>query len=41
MSLREIAAGKVTFENIKKLPDNLGKIENESGSVVDTSTLVS
>jgi DNA-directed RNA polymerase subunit omega len=40
MSLREIAAGKVTFDNIKKLPDNPGTAENESGSV-DTSTLVS
>lgn len=40
MSLREIAAGKVTFDNIKNLPDNLGTVANESGSV-DTSTLVS
>lgn len=40
MSLREIAAGKVTFDNIKKLPDHSGKVENESGSV-DKATLVS
>jgi DNA-directed RNA polymerase subunit omega len=28
MTLREIAAGKVTFDNIKDLPENSGKTSN-------------
>jgi DNA-directed RNA polymerase subunit omega len=41
MTLREIAAGKVTFDNIKELPDQLGEIGSESGIVSDTSTVLS
>ncbi len=41
MTLREIAAGKVTFDNIKELPDQLGETGSESGSVSDVSTVLS
>lgn len=33
MTLREIAAGRVTFENIKDLPDRLSETGNESAAV--------
>jgi hypothetical protein len=39
MTLREIAAGKVTFENIKDLPDQLGETGNE-GSVVGRASAI-
>jgi hypothetical protein len=41
MTLREIAAGKVTFANIKELPDHLGEVGSESGTVSDVSTVLS
>lgn len=41
MTLREIAAGKVTFENIKDLPDNLAETGSEGGAVGKTSTILS
>ncbi|GAB6192376.1 DNA-directed RNA polymerase subunit omega [Desulfocastanea catecholica] len=41
MTLREIAAGKVTFDNIKELPDHLGETGSESGAVDKTSTVLS
>jgi DNA-directed RNA polymerase subunit omega len=41
MTLREIAAGKVTFANIKELPDELGETGSESGAVSDVSTVLS
>jgi DNA-directed RNA polymerase subunit omega len=41
MTLREIAAGKVTFANIKELPDQLGETGSESGAVSDVSTVLS
>jgi DNA-directed RNA polymerase subunit omega len=39
MTLREIAAGKVTFENIKDLPDQLGETGNE-GCVVGRASAI-
>lgn len=41
MTLREIAAGKVTFENIKDLPDHSGDTGSEGGAVGKTSTVLS
>ena len=41
MTLREIAAGKVTLENIKELPDQLEENGSEGGSVGDISTVLS
>lgn len=41
MTLREIAAGKVTFENIKDLPDHSGEAGSEGGAVGKTSTVLS
>ena len=41
MTLREIAAGKVTFDNIKDLPDNLDVVGRENGNVADISKLLS
>lgn len=41
MTLREIAAGKVTFANIKELPDQSGETGNESGAVSEISTVLS
>ncbi len=32
MTLREIAAGKVTFENVKDLPDQLDVVGRENGN---------
>lgn len=41
MTLREIAAGKVTFKNIKDLPDDLVETGSEGGAVGKTSTVLS
>ncbi len=41
MTLREIAAGRVTFDNIKNLPDNLDVAGSEYGSAADISKLIS
>lgn len=41
MTLREIAAGKVTFENIKDLPDHSSDTGSEGGAVGKTSTVLS
>jgi len=41
MTLREIAAGKVTFENIKDLPDHSGETGSEGGAAGKTSTVLS
>lgn len=35
MTLREIAAGKVTFDNIKDLPDQLDVVGSENGKATD------
>jgi len=37
MTLREIAAGEVTFGNIKDLPDNLSAKNSESEAVSDVA----
>jgi DNA-directed RNA polymerase subunit omega len=41
MTLREIAAGKVTFENIKDLPDHSGETGSDGGAVGKNSTVLS
>ncbi len=41
MTLREIAAGRVTFENIKDLPDHLGVTESQGNTVDKPSTVLS
>jgi DNA-directed RNA polymerase subunit omega len=41
MTLREIAAGKVTFDNIKDLPDNLNVVGSEHGNAADITKLLS
>lgn len=41
MTLREIAAGKVTFDNIRELPDQLGEDERENTSADSISAVLS
>ncbi len=41
MTLREIAAGKVTFENIKDLPDQLEVVGSENRKATEISKVLS
>ena len=41
MTLREIAAGKVTFDNVKELPDQQGEAGRDSRAVGEVSPVVS
>lgn len=40
MTLREIATGKVTFDNIEELPDQFEDLHEESGGQNDESATV-
>ena len=41
MTLREIAAGKVTFENVKDLPDQMEVVGSENESATEISKVLS
>ena len=40
MTLREIAAGRVTMENIRELPEKLGGVKKESADVSEISSII-
>ncbi len=40
MTLREIASGKVTMENVDELPGNFDKDEADSGKISEAATTV-
>jgi len=40
MTLREIAAGRVTMENIRELPERLGSGKKESADLSEISSII-